>query len=324
MRKRSREFEAVAPLRIETNKSLLFKDIVTLTSFITKEGHLQFLADGVHIHAQDMSHVSFLAVHLRTNNFKQYNIKEAICHGQSFAELKSIVKGVQSNEVLSIQHVPQKKSLVYVFDGTRRTMHRLSALQLKLNTDPVPKIEFTASVRMRSTEFYDIITCQGYCSSITRIEMRKDRVLFVTSNEHRTCTSVVRGKKTNDKPEEGPTRTKNNSEEEEEDEEQSEEDDGQEETKNEHKKPKPQPSEKLKANETDEDLVDDEDWKATIVCPKPFYQHFINTHLQTFAKAKISDDIKLHMCPGQGLMIEYLLADDTGTICFYVRNKIID
>lgn len=184
-------------LNISTQSVQLFRNVVMLTAQLSQEGLIQVCTDGLTIHAQDMSQVSFWSAHLSHRLFKGYEVKDRFTLGQSFRELKTVFFAVttQTAEQLTIAYDSRKQHVSYDLCGSDKTLERLNVIDLRSVPGGEPQVDYETYVLLKCETLAGIIKKHSLCAPLIKIDILFDRVIFMTSNEHRVCTSTLQSKR---------------------------------------------------------------------------------------------------------------------------------
>ena len=113
----------------------LLKQLIDAMKELIIEANFECLEDGIKMNALDMNQVSFLSLHLKREEFKEYSCVRPITWGINLQTLSKILKCLRPDEECSLC-VSSDDSLQITF----KSENRISEFEMKL---PIKPISFT-------------------------------------------------------------------------------------------------------------------------------------------------------------------------------------
>ena len=123
------------------------KDLVT-------EANFDCSTTGISVQAMDSSHVSLVALLLRTDGFDHYRCDRNVSLGINLGSMGKVLKCCNNDDTITLKSEDQADTMSFVFENT--SQDRISDFELKLmDIDSehlgIPDTEYTAQVQMPST-----------------------------------------------------------------------------------------------------------------------------------------------------------------------------
>lgn len=164
----------------------LFKKIIGSISDLVNDGN--FMCDSHHISFQgmDSSHVSLVALSLRSEGFKDYRCDRDITLGINFASLSKILKCMGNKDSLALRADDDGDTVLFVFESPDQG--RISNFELKLmdiDTEQlgIPDTEYKCVVKMPSTEFQRICRDLSAIGDTVVVSATKEGVKFSVTGD---------------------------------------------------------------------------------------------------------------------------------------------
>jgi len=159
----------------------LFKKIISSVSDLVNEGN--FMCDAHHMSFQgmDSSHVSLVALSLRSQGFKDYRCDRDITLGINFGSLSKILKCMSSKDTLAIRAEDDGDTVLFVFESPDQST--ISNFELKLmDIDSeqlgIPETEYKCVIKMPSSEFQRICRELSALGDTVIISATKEGIKF--------------------------------------------------------------------------------------------------------------------------------------------------
>lgn len=164
----------------------LFKKIIGSISDLINDGN--FMCDSHHISFQgmDSSHVSLVALSLRSEGFKDYRCDRDITLGINFASLSKILKCMGNKDSLALRADDDGDTVLFVFESPDQG--RISNFELKLmdiDTEQlgIPDTEYKCVIKMPSTEFQRICRDLSAIGDTVIVAATKEGVKFSVTGD---------------------------------------------------------------------------------------------------------------------------------------------
>jgi len=164
----------------------LFKKIIGSISDLVNDGN--FMCDSHHISFQgmDSSHVSLVALSLRSEGFKDYRCDRDITLGINFGSLSKILKCMGNKDSLALRADDDGDTVLFVFESPDQG--RISNFELKLmdiDTEQlgIPDTEYKCVIKMPSTEFQRICRDLSAIGDTVIVSATKEGVKFSVTGD---------------------------------------------------------------------------------------------------------------------------------------------
>ena len=164
------------------------KDLVT-------EANFDCSTTGISVQAMDSSHVSLVALLLRTDGFDHYRCDRNVSLGINLGSMGKVLKCCNNDDTITLKSEDQADTMSFVFENT--SQDRISDFELKLmDIDSghlgIPDTEYTAQVQMPSQEFQRICRDLAILGDTVTIAVSKEGVKFSVSGETGSGNMTVR------------------------------------------------------------------------------------------------------------------------------------
>ncbi|KAH8410248.1 hypothetical protein KR009_009851 [Drosophila setifemur] len=173
-------------LEARLGETLLLKKIVEALKEIISQGTLDCSDAGLQLQSMDNSHVSLVALCLRTDCFAKFRCDRNVSLGLDLKSLSKVLKCANSDDTvtLSASDKPDKLLLSFESDGKERTAdYELKLLNLDEDHLGIPDTEYSCTVLMPSLEFARICRDMGMFSESVTIACSKQGVKFSANGD---------------------------------------------------------------------------------------------------------------------------------------------
>jgi len=164
------------------------KDLVTDANFDCSSA-------GVSLQAMDSSHVSLVALVLRSDGFQHYRCDRNISLGINLTSMAKILKCSGSDDIITLKAEDNGDQVSFMFESPKQT--RISHFSLKLmDIDSehlgIPDTEYKCVVKMPAQEFQRIVREIAIIGDTVKISANKDGVKFAVSGDMGTGSIVCK------------------------------------------------------------------------------------------------------------------------------------
>jgi len=164
------------------------KDLVTDANFDCSSA-------GVSLQAMDSSHVSLVALVLRSDGFQHYRSDRNISLGINLASMAKILKCSGNDDIITLKAEDNGDQVSFMFESPKQT--RISHFSLKLmDIDSehlgIPDTEYKCVVKMPAQEFQRIVREIAIIGDTVKISANKDGVKFAVSGDMGTGSIVCK------------------------------------------------------------------------------------------------------------------------------------
>jgi len=174
------------------------KDLVTETSWDCN-------ANGMALQAMDTSHVSLVAVQLKSEGFEYFRCDRGINLGMNLNNLTKILKCANNDDSITIKSPDESDKITLVFETKKQD--EISEYQLKLmNLDceylGIPDTSYSVLIKMPSSKFQRICRDLAQIGDSIQISCTKEGVRFQASGDLGSGKVTVHQTASQDKKEE--------------------------------------------------------------------------------------------------------------------------
>jgi proliferating cell nuclear antigen len=164
----------------------LFKKIIESIRELVKDANIDCSESGLSMQAMDSSHVALVALVLRSDGFDHYRCDRALSLGLQLESLGKVLRCAGSDDILTIKAEDAGEKLTLIFES--ESQDRISDFELGLmDIDSehlgIPEQEYTATVKMPSSEFQRIIRDLQILGDTCTVSVTKEGVKFSTGGD---------------------------------------------------------------------------------------------------------------------------------------------
>lgn len=185
--------------------SLLKKTIESIRDLVN-EGNFECSPAGIQLQAMDTSHVCLVTLMLRHDGFEQYRCDINRTLGISIANLSKVLKCAGNDDIITLRAQDEGDTVSLTFESPNAD--RISDFDLKLmDIDSehlgIPDTEYSAEVRMPSSDFSRIVKDLSSIGDTVVISATKEGIKFSTSGDVGTGNVTCKHSTSADKPDQG-------------------------------------------------------------------------------------------------------------------------
>ncbi|KAL6785327.1 PCN1A [Auxenochlorella protothecoides x Auxenochlorella symbiontica] len=186
----------------------LLKKILEATRELVTEANLEIGATGVSLQAMDSSHVSLVALSLRSDGFEHYRADRAFSMGMNLNNVSKMLRCAGKDDIITIKADDGDDTVYFTFESP--TQDKVSEFELKLmdissENLGIPETEYAASVRMPSAEFQRICRDLSSIGDTVEMSVTKDGIKFSTTGDIGNASVICRQNTAIDKQSEEQT-----------------------------------------------------------------------------------------------------------------------
>ena len=176
------------------------------TRELITEANFEVSASGLSLQAMDSSHVSLVSLILRGDGFEHYRCDRTFSMGMNLNNMGKMLKCAANDDIITMKSEDSGDNVSFVFESPQH--ERVSEFELKLmditsENLGIPDTEYSATVRMASSEFQRIVKDLSSIGDTVEIAVTKDGVKFSTGGDVGSASVVCRQNAAADaKPEE--------------------------------------------------------------------------------------------------------------------------
>jgi len=182
----------------------VFKQLIEALKDLVQDANVDCSEDGLSIQAMDSSHVSLVAVELRSGGFDHYRCDRTISLGFNSANMSKILKCAGNDDVITLKAEDTADSLMLMFESP--SQDRIADFELKLmDIDSeqlgIPDTDYKCTIKMPSGEFQRIIRDLQVLGDTCVISCTKEGVRFSVSGDLGTGNVLIRSNSSQEKEE---------------------------------------------------------------------------------------------------------------------------
>jgi len=184
--------------------SVLKKVLESIKDLVT-DANFDCSATGYSLQAMDSSHVSLVALLLRSDGFEHYRCDRTMSMGMNLANMAKMLKCAGNDDIVTMKADDNGDVVTFMFESPNQD--KISDFELKLmDIDSehlgIPDTEYHAVVKMPSAEFQRICRDLSSIGDTVTISVTKDGVKFSTSGDIGAANVTCRQNVSVDKEEE--------------------------------------------------------------------------------------------------------------------------
>eukprot|EP00055_Hartaetosiga_balthica_P004063 m.9980 g.9980 ORF g.9980 m.9980 type:complete len:265 (+) comp3584_c0_seq1:156-950(+) len=182
-------FEARLP------QAALLKKVLDAVKDLVTDANWDCSQSGISLQAMDTSHVSLVALLMRSDGFEEYRCDRALSLGINIASMSKIMKCADNSDTLTIQAAEEGDSVSFTFETPEQ--EKVSQFEMKLMDIEsehlgIPNQEHSAVVQLPAAEFQRICRDLSLMGESVEISVTKEGVQFVSSGDAGKGTVTLR------------------------------------------------------------------------------------------------------------------------------------
>jgi proliferating cell nuclear antigen len=187
-----------------TQGSLLKKVLDAIKDLVT-DANFDCSSTGFALQAMDSSHVSLVALNLRSDGFEHFRCDRNISMGMNLGNMNKMLKCAGNDDVITMKAEDNGDTVTFMFESPNQ--ERISDFELKLmDIDSeqlgIPDTDYSATVKMPSADFARICKDLSSIGDTVVVSVTKDGIKFSTSGDIGSANVTVRQNTAVDKQEE--------------------------------------------------------------------------------------------------------------------------
>ncbi|CAN7993304.1 unnamed protein product [Ixodes hexagonus] len=164
----------------------LLKKVLEAVKDLINEGTWDCSATGISLQAMDNSHVSLVALNLRSDGFDNFRCDRNLSMGMNLGSMAKILKCAANDDIITIKAQDDADTVTFVFETPNQ--EKVSDYEMKLmNIDTehlgIPETDYSVIVKMPSSEFQRICRDLSQIGDSVQITCTKEGVRFSASGD---------------------------------------------------------------------------------------------------------------------------------------------
>lgn len=149
----------------------------------------------------DSSHVSLVSLLLRADGFDHYRCDRSFSMGMNLNNMNKMLKCANNDDIITMKAEDNGDSATFTFESPnneRITEFELKLMDISSESLGIPETEYSATVRMPSSEFQRICRDLSSIGDTVEISVTKDGIKFATSGDIGSANVICRATNTAD------------------------------------------------------------------------------------------------------------------------------
>lgn len=164
----------------------LFKKILEAIKDLVSDANFDCSATGIALQAMDSSHVSLVAMMLRSDGFEHFRCDRNVSLGINLNSMSKVIKCAGNDDTLTIKADDNGDNVTFMFESPQQ--EKISDFELKLmdidsETLGIPDQSYQVVITMPSVEFQKICRDLTILGDTVNIAATKDGVKFSVSGD---------------------------------------------------------------------------------------------------------------------------------------------
>ncbi|KAK2080750.1 hypothetical protein QBZ16_000604 [Prototheca wickerhamii] len=173
----------------------LLKKILEAIRELVTEANFEVSSSGLSLQAMDSSHVSLVALSLRSDGFEHFRTDRAFSMGMNLNSMSKMLRCAGRDDIITMKAEETADTVSFLFESP--TQDRVSEFELKLmdissENLGIPETEYAASVRMPAPEFQRICRDLSTIGDTVEMSVTKDGIRFATAGDIGNASVICR------------------------------------------------------------------------------------------------------------------------------------
>lgn len=186
-------------------QGIMLKKVLEATKELITEANFEVSNTGITLQAMDSSHVSLVALTLRSDGFEHFRCDRNFSMGMNLNNMDKMLKCAGKEDIVTLKAEDGGDVVTFLFETPSH--ERVSEFELKLmditsENLGIPETEYSATVRMPSGEFQRIVKDLSSIGETVEVAVSKDGIKFSTNGDIGSANVMCRQNTTADKQEE--------------------------------------------------------------------------------------------------------------------------
>lgn len=162
------------------------KKLIDAMKEMVSECNFQCTPAGMAIQAMDSAHVALVHLLLQKDGFHMYNHERNTVIGVNLSNFSKILKTIDGNNMLSLEHEPDTDQLKVIADGdagARRSEFVLKLMEIEAEQMGIPEMDYKNHISIPSSEFSKICRDMNIFGDTVTISVTRDGVKFSAASD---------------------------------------------------------------------------------------------------------------------------------------------
>lgn len=182
----------------------LLKRVLESVKDLVNDANFDCSSTGFSLQAMDSSHVSLVALMLRSDGFEHFRCDRTLSMGMNLTNMAKMLKCAGNDDIITMKAEDSGDTVTFMFESP--SQERISDFELKLmDIDSeqlgIPDTDYSATIKMPSGEFQRICRDLSSIGDTVVVSVTKDGVKFSTTGDIGSANITVRQNTAVDKQE---------------------------------------------------------------------------------------------------------------------------
>jgi len=173
----------------------MLKKIIESMKDLVNEANFDCSSTGISVQAMDSSHVSLVALLLRSEGFDHFRCDRSISLGINLLSMAKVLKCCNNDDIVTLKSDDNGDTMTFMFENSNQD--RISDFELKLmDIDSehlgIPDTDYKCSVQMPASEFQRMCRDLAILGDTATISVTKEGVKFSVSGEMGSGNMTIR------------------------------------------------------------------------------------------------------------------------------------
>ena len=182
----------------------LLKRVLESVKDLVNDANFDCSSTGFSLQAMDSSHVSLVALLLRSDGFEHFRCDRTLSMGMNLGNMAKMLKCAGNDDIITMKAEDSGDTVTFMFESP--SQERISDFELKLmDIDSeqlgIPDTDYSATIKMPANEFQRICRDLSSIGDTVVVSVTKDGVKFSTTGDIGSANITVRQNTAVDKQE---------------------------------------------------------------------------------------------------------------------------
>ncbi|CAK0780320.1 hypothetical protein CVIRNUC_005011 [Coccomyxa viridis] len=186
------------------DQGVLLKKLLEAMKELVSDANFECSPQALSLQAMDTSHVALVQMTLRSDGFAHFRCDRNISMGMNLANMSKCLKCAGNDDIITMKAEDTGDSVTFLFESPGQERHsdfELKLMDIDSEQLGIPDTEYSATVKMPSSEFQRIVKDLSTIGEAVLISVSKDGIKFSTSGDIGSANISVRQNTNVDKPE---------------------------------------------------------------------------------------------------------------------------
>ncbi len=173
---------ASGTMEIKIDDARYWKNCVDSIVNLIDEGTFAIAKDGISLKAMDPSGISMVSFYMPNKAFSKYDVDKNASIGLNLENFDKILASARQNEQLVMKETDSKLLIEFIGQNSRRR-YKLPLIDVKKEVEKEPKIDFEATVEVKSDMFKEILKDAALLSTYIGFKAEKNSFFVIAKGD---------------------------------------------------------------------------------------------------------------------------------------------